>query len=165
MSTHIQRLAAKVLSDADGDVQSATEALVKVIKKDPQLYRALMDPLVREACYSKVREICRSNRQSVWNTSQPTPVTGQQAISALAQATRSMLLNFPLPGGKALGDATRAEVETASREYLTNGKNMVVKGRWLAAVARLVPRNCVVRQKLTEQKLQSLKSKAEGGRI
>jgi hypothetical protein len=70
MSTHIQKLAAKVLSEADGDVQAATAALVRAVKRDHALYRTLMDPLVREACYSKVRKVCRSNRQEIWHTVQ-----------------------------------------------------------------------------------------------
>jgi hypothetical protein len=117
MSSVIQRLAARILNDANGDVQTATEALVRAVRKDPQLYRTIMDPLVREACYSKVREVCRANRQEIWHTPQPS-ITAQQSIAALAEATRSMLLNFPLPGGKALGDASKAEVETTKEAVM-----------------------------------------------
>jgi hypothetical protein len=95
MSNLIEKLAAKILNDA-GNVQAATETLVKVIQKDQHLYRVLMGPSLRQACYAEIRKVCRANHRAVW-VNPPSPVTEQQRIAALAQATRSMRLDCPVP--------------------------------------------------------------------
>jgi hypothetical protein len=92
----IQEIAVQALADANGDVQTATEVVVQIVKANFALYRKLMDSLLREACYSKVREVCRINRQEIWTTAQPDASQSRKGVSALAAATKLTLLDFPL---------------------------------------------------------------------
>jgi hypothetical protein len=163
MSTRrIEALAAACLQRADGNVQQATEEMVARVQSTPALYRTLMDPLVREACYDKIRAACRQERAVVWRTTQPDQQQTRRSVAALAEATQMTLLdNFHLPGGKVLGDATKSEIEEASRAYLAQSRDEAVKGRWLAMVAKRMAPNFICRQRLTEAALVMLRRRAE----
>jgi hypothetical protein len=157
----IETIAADALKTAEGDLQEATAAMAKKIsaKKNAELYRALMDPLVRRACYDKIAEIGRQERERVWN--QPSLETVRDAIAALAAGTRKSLMAFTLPGGRRLGDALREDVTRAAQFYVSQSADMAVKGRWLYMIAKALKAGQKVADAMTEEKLLTFKMKAE----
>jgi hypothetical protein len=62
-------LARQALGDAAGDVVKATEIMVTAVRANPALYRALMDPLVKNACYVEIRKEC--GRQNLPSAGEP----------------------------------------------------------------------------------------------
>jgi hypothetical protein len=56
------------LRDAAGDVVKATDIMVTAVRANPLLYRALMDPLVKNACYVEIRKQCRRPHRSLGPT-------------------------------------------------------------------------------------------------
>ena len=158
----IQILAAKAIKWADGNVQSATIRMCADVMGDTKLYRRLMDPLVREACYSVIRAQCRMQKRAVWSAPQPSAGEHKRRIGLLADGTHLTLMDyFRLPGGTRLGDATKAELIAASAFYMKQGRDMVIKGQWLWLVSRAVPENKTVRAALTDKQLKSLRARAE----
>ena len=57
-------VAERALREAAGDVVKATDIMVAAIRANPSLYRALMDPLIKNACYVEIRKECRRQHQS-----------------------------------------------------------------------------------------------------
>jgi hypothetical protein len=66
-----ESVAERALDEAGGNAAKATEIMVAAVRANPLLYRALMDPLVKNACYVAIRKECRrasvpvSQRRSV----------------------------------------------------------------------------------------------------
>ncbi len=147
-------LAARALKAAKGDVQNGTDRLVKMVQADQKLFRALVDPIVREACYSAVTAQGRRERSIVWN---PPPDTGRSDVEALA--TAYTLRDFQLLGGKRLGDATYYEIGKTGAFYASQGRNMAIKGRWLLLVSQCGDPDDKL--DLNDAQLQMIRTRAE----
>src|SRR5688572_31661866 len=87
----VMSVAREALDDAGGDVVKATEIMAAQITFHPHLYRALMDPLVRTACYEAVARICQGRRQTIWNTRQPSASEQKGRVIALADRKSTRL--------------------------------------------------------------------------
>ena len=157
-------IAAEELTRADGDVQSAVAAMTDLVLSDDVLFRALMEPLTRQACYALVSRVCRARRQTVWRSRQPSRRTARRGVRALARGNRQSLFNFPLPGGLRLGDAFREDVEAAFRMYRSHSDDMAWKARWLRLIADAVTPGVKIREQLSERKLRQMKRAAEESR-
>ena len=126
---------------------------------DENLRDALIAPIVREVCAQKISLLIRARRAQVWRA--PPPESGRSRVATLAAVNRLSLMAFLLPSGKRLGDATGAEVRAAAAAFLAQGRDMVIKGRWLTAIADAIPANRMVRRVLDENRLQALRAQAE----
>jgi len=162
-NVELRELASRTLERCKGDVQAATTELTNTIGSHPILYKTLMDPLLREACYNLIRGVCRANRRAIWHTPQPSVSTAKQNVGVLAKATRTSLLYYPLHGGLFLKDAFKADVLNTVHYNETQGKDMLVKARWLTLVAERLPDNKKVGEVLTEKQLAALKTKVDKG--
>jgi hypothetical protein len=154
----IASVASGCLDAADGDVMRATAIMVGKVTKDSVLYRVLMDPLVREACYAALTQACRRRRRTVWDVQPPSAETQRNTVVDLARGMT--LLDFPLPGGLRLRDASRDDVAAAAEFYLNQASDMAVKGRWLRLVAQAVPGKKKVGSVLSIERLEELKIEA-----
>ena len=63
----------------------------------------------------------------------PDAAEAQNRALSLAQVNSAAFLDFPLPGGMTLGQATRAEVMAGAEAYLATAKDASRKGEWLKA--------------------------------
>jgi hypothetical protein len=157
----VSSVAADCLAQADGNVLKATDLFVQVTASDHLLYRELMDPLHRSACYAAVTSCCRTERGVIWNAPQPSVDERRGQVIALAKATENSLMNFPLPGGLRLGDAGRQSVLKAAEFYGKQSRDMGAKAIWLQLVAQSVTGTRTVRQCLTDDRLVELRTEAE----
>jgi len=158
----IDEIATEALEKAKGDVIKATAIMAKRVLDNDVLYHRLMDPLVQNACYDVVRGLIRKNRGQIYNMPQPTPERASLGVLSLATGLLATLLDFPLPGGKRLGDATRVEINGHVVFYETQSKDMRIKARWLKLVAGRLRRDDVtVAEVLSDKQLRRLKEEAE----
>lgn len=148
------------LDAADGDVVRATEIMHGRVLRDPTLYRPLMDPLVKTACYQAIRSQCKQTRRALWTTEQPTAENQRGRVIALAGATMNTLLDFPLPGGMRLADAHRDDVTAAAEFYRKQSKDMGGKAKWLQLIAQHIPAKKKVSQVMTDARLAELREEA-----
>jgi len=155
----LNQIAVEELRHAGGDRAEAISAMVQRLLSDEILREALIVPIVRNVCQQQISLAVRNQRERVWHA--PTRKAGQSRVRTAAAVNKLSLMNFRLPSGKRLGDASGAEVRAASVDYLTQGRDRTIKGRWLGAVADAVPVNKIVRRVLDETRLGALRSKAE----
>lgn len=156
----IPSTARHALETASGDVVKATEIMAARVAKDPTLYRHLMDPLVKNACYDAISQQCHRERRAIWHAKQPTTEAARGRILALAGGTAATLMDFPLPGGMRLAAATRADVTAAAEFYGKQSKDMSGKAKWLQLIAQHVPAKKTVNEVMTDARLAELREEA-----
>jgi hypothetical protein len=76
-------------------------------------------------------------------------------------ASVSAGFKFELPGGKALGDATRADLAKASYTFRTQGKASYQKAVWLDLIAQGLPTDATVKERFKPLRLTELANEAE----
>jgi hypothetical protein len=94
------------LAEAEGDVLRATDIMVERVMNDVRLYKILMDPLVKTACYDAIKTQCGRQSRRIWEPFRPSDAF-RERVKALAQVIAS---DFGLPGSKKLNDTMRSEV-------------------------------------------------------
>jgi hypothetical protein len=157
----VGEIAARCLDQNPGDIRDATTLMFETVIADPALYRALMDPLVRNACYNALTKVCRERRQQVWRAPAPVNDLKKQAKRVGAMGEDN-LMHFLLPGGQFLGDATAVDVDVAAQFYLKQARNMHDKGIWLQLIRRaLGSTRKPVAAVLSEETLWDLRRQAE----
>jgi hypothetical protein len=95
------------LAEAEGDVLRATDIMVEHVMSDTRLYKILMDPLVKTACYDAIKTQCGHQSRRIWESFQPSADAFRERVKALAQVIAS---DFGLPGSRKLDDTVRNEV-------------------------------------------------------
>jgi len=153
---YVSTAAREALEKAGGDTHNAAVILQETVSKRGGLYKALMDPLLTQACRDAIGLVVRTHRKSVWKHR----TDSSERVVALAAGNLLSLMDFPLPGGKRLGDASRSEVSTAAEFYDRQAKDMAHKGRWLALIAQSVTDEQTVGQALDENRLSELQTEA-----
>jgi len=157
----LRHYAAIALANAGGDVSAATTALVTRAMTDSAFLREHFDYAIRAACYSAVASCVRQQRRAVWSTIQPTTEERRAQIAALAAGVMRTLHDFPLPGGKRLGDATREEVVAAAEFFGRQARDMAWKSRWLAHVAQALPPGRKVSEVISAERLEELRQEVQ----
>lgn len=152
----IPEVARECLEKAGGDVRAAVPVMLARVKANRELRDALTAPLLSNACYDAIAQECRVQRRHIWTA--PNYAPGGNGARVIALATS--LLDFPLPGGKRLADATRAEVAHAAEFYVSQAADMNHKGRWLRLVAQSVRDDQRVADALDETRLAELQKEA-----
>lgn len=156
----VMEVAEQSLTQAKGDVQEAVVIMQGRVEGNKALYRELMNPLVRTACYEAIAAVRRSNREKVWTAPQHQDNSGSKGVESLANANRS-LFDFPLPHGGTVQTATRGDLIRASVFYYTQGRDMVIKANWLKKIAQKVPVGRIAGEVLSEQQLRLMQTNAE----
>jgi hypothetical protein len=154
----VATVARDALDAAKGNALQATEIMVDRVQGNFALYRALMDPLLRESCYNAISAQIRAKRQKVYNTPQPSKAKARASVAALAAGNG--LFDFPLPGGLRLGDAMRDDVAAAAAFYQSQATDMGHKAAWLGLILHALPKGKKVKDALTAAKLEALKEEA-----
>lgn len=159
-SPTIQEVAAASYKKAKGDILKATDIMEKTIMSDVELYRLLMDPLVRGACYDQVRLQARQTRGRVWESPQPTAAESRAAVESAASGILKGLFAFPLHNGIMLGNAYKQDVVNSAGFYDAQAQDMGIKARWLAMIAEKQPEEKQVKDCFTLAKLAALRKAA-----
>lgn len=178
-----RELAKRCLDQAGGNIAFAKDQMIRIVLSDDRLFRTVMEPFVDQACLRYVSEVVRNGRKSVWESASTRPVSAVAAepkkpdlrlveankanVVALATATAKSLMDFALPGGKALRSANTDEIRKAAQYYSAIEHNSGAKARFLGLVADMVPPNKIAGHVLNDATLLELRAKAEaaGGSV
>lgn len=152
----ISQAARDALDKAGGDIAAAVDVMHRTMRSDRALYAAVMEPLERSACYEAIASIIRQSRAKVWQAPNAAADTGGRILALVRH-----LMDFPLPGGKRLADATKVDLVAAAEFYSKQAGDMAHKSRWLAAVAGKLGDSDVVRTTLDEAALAALQKETE----
>lgn len=144
-------LAQAAHTEANGDTGKAASLLYDRIMSDHVLRAEFIEPLVREWCADLIAAECvRKPRAAVWSEAV------NHGSNRRARAVVRSLLDFPLPGGKPLHLATRAEVSDAADFYTRQAEDMAWKARWLTRIAGGMGRKRTVGAAFDADGLQAL---------
>lgn len=128
------KIAEEIITKVGGNVKQAAEAMESRVLKDDALFKELMLPMVSRACYDFICDVVHSRRRSICDTVKR--ANDEMAGSIALQNTARSMLDFPLPGGLLLRDATRHDCVDAAVYYERQASDMFGKGRFLRSVAK-----------------------------
>lgn len=152
-------LAREAWQQADGDVDIAVDTVMSKLKADSSLMRAAIEPMLQWACRSAVESIMRASRQQY---RQSATVPSQNVLDGLRSRAERNLMDFPLRGGKKLGDATGAELIEEAVDRELSATTMIRDARWFRLIASdLSAPTVVVRSELKPADLERLQRKAD----
>ena len=146
--------AARRAMDGAASYREGAQILLEMAERDPDLMSAIIDPWKLRAAEDAVGLAMKGVRRRTWESTQRQIDPGR--IAALIQSNREMLLDFPLPGGLALRNATKDDVTAASLFYSTQASDMSHKARWLELIAKKVPKGKTVADALNNDALAKL---------
>ncbi len=126
--------AARKAMEGTATTAEAAKRLYEAAQADPELYRKVMAPFEMSACMDAINMVRRNERAAIWAAPQKEskPNTSPKVM---ARANSYTLLDFPLPGGLRLADATKADLVEAAKVYRTQANDMARKANWLEAIA------------------------------
>lgn len=160
----LKKAVRECLRKAKNDSQRAAVLLEERVRKSSSLKREFLDPLITAACHEAVNSEIRVQRRGIWLSNVASDIRkidyGAQANRVVLLAKSNILMMFPLPGGKPLGEATGDEVDEAIGFYERQADNMSFKVRWLKLVRPRIPAGKKVRDGLTNERLAELQTEA-----
>lgn len=134
-------------------LRECTESLLQYCLENEAAREAVLLPMLRQGCYETVRGLLREKRGQVYVTSGYDPEGKTDRIRGFARS----LMEWPLPGGKPLGEATGADVLSAAEFYERQAEQMQSTAAWLSAIAsRLAPQQ-KVKNALSEAQLAEMR--------
>lgn len=91
--------------------------------------------LIAEACASLIAAADQQTRQALTRAAyEPSPAAGARIAARLRN--RGSAYDWPLPGGKRLGDATLAEVDAAAERHKGQKEGAASRERFYRAIAK-----------------------------
>ena len=146
------------------DYAAGAKRLLERAHRNPALLDALLQPHEWHAALAAVRNATTSKRKAVWTApTRAEKAEGAERVFLLAESIGEMLLDFPLPGGRALRLATKEDVNEAADFYRTKAVDMGHKARWLARIARKVPKGQTVGDALDNAALEKMQKETDNG--
>lgn len=156
-SIGVVKLAREAVYECDGDRDAALVLLRKWIDDDRALFERLIDPLIDDALANAIRRVATDDRSSLRLVA-ANPDKGAAGIVAMVERT---LLDFPMPRGKRLGDATPAEVSEAAEYYRARERFNRQEARWYELVFEAMQGGSRVEAVLSHDALARLRRLAE----
>jgi hypothetical protein len=134
----------------EGDVPGAADDLYKTLSRDRVVLTALLPRILRSWCKEQILHRMSELRASV------TAIDTAESSARLRAVVAMTLFDFPLPGGKRLGDANRDEIAEAADQYARQAQTISHRARWLTVVAEKVGRHNRADAALTLAALEQL---------
>ncbi len=137
-SSSAPSLALDALNRMGGDSALAINMLADRLLADPELIEANLAAMAKSWAREQVGAAltewrAQIIRQASGIVPRPPAYAGQLAAAMVAEHSRMM--DFPLYGGKRLGDATIAEVRESAASYAAISRDTGRKARWQAMIA------------------------------
>lgn len=142
------------------DENQACENLLRMMKDDRSLYRAVMQPHEAEVVRGLIGDAKRGQRRQIWSKSVATwtrPIAPDERAKVLARINTLTIMDMRLRSGKRLGDAVRAEVEGERDYYSKMSDHMADKARFFGVIADKMKKNQTVSQAFKPQDLEAVR--------
>ena len=147
--------ARECLRASKGDHLRAQAALKKRAGDDPDL----TDALITLGCERAVQKTVHEDRSRLLKNGH---IEGRaDNVTGLYQVASANLLDFPLPGGGALGDASTDSVNAAGKHFLRQARGNYQSAAWLGLIVKAMGNAERVRDVLDHQSLLKLRIQAE----
>jgi hypothetical protein len=146
---------ARKATEGAKNAEDAAKALLAMAKADPDLYRKIMEPYEFSACRDAIDRLRLNERAAIWKAAQG-ETRSNTSVRALARANTYTLLDFPLPSGTRLGDATVSDLTDAIGVYRAQASDMARKARFLELVCGRLKEGQRVSEALTPKELEDV---------
>jgi len=161
----VNQVAGECLDSVNGDWEAAAKAFSDRLDDEPGLREALVAPLIGGAIWQAIRHAAHNQRYAMVNGNGPE--TGgkddSSGLELVARRQAESLLDYPLAGGKRLGDATRTDLETTIAWHQTLAEQNSKKACWFEAIMKHLgaEEGVSVKDVLDDAGLQKLLDKAK----
>ncbi len=145
------------LQRAEGLWEEAGNIAFDELRGIPELYGSLSETLIRERLKDLIRYRSHRTRAALLAPQSDRAI----ADGALVKMAFRNLYEFPIAGGKKLGDAGKAEVQEQSAFYRTQAITELKRAQWLNSIARGMAGREIVRSRYSLEELTQLLGKAE----
>ena len=153
----VKEIATQALEQARGDAYKAAHILEQHAQRDVNLANELLMPLLHQACYDAIRQVCIQDRRYVARQADSTLAKQAKEGAQRIQAHATRLMTFLLPlGQKRLQDATKQDIEANAAFYAKQASTMSQRSRWLELIARAMTGKKKVKTLMTEDQLLTL---------
>lgn len=142
----------------EGDMPNATEALFSTVSGDQAMLAHILPGVLKAWCREQINHHVFQLRVAALS-----PVEDPARSNRLRTAIAASLFDFPLPGGKRLGDANASDIREGAALYNRSASDAAHKARWLEAVAEKVGRKNRAESALTLQQLEELYEETRDG--
>ncbi len=146
-------LVTRAWNDSDGTIEDAIGILFDYAGRDKTFISEHLPALLKAWCRDEISGLVGAIRLKAWR---PPNMSETGNGARLRAAFKMTLLDFPLPGGKRLGDASAQDVRDGATHYALLAADTAHKARWLFKVADAVPDDEMVSQVLTDTDLRKM---------
>lgn len=140
------------------DWEDATDYITRLILSDKSLFNSVVPNLVRNWVKSWVRQRAATDRQRIVRAKVSNVVARvSDKAQAVRESCKNSLMDFPLPGGVLLRNATKPVLLATVDMYAANAKTNWARGLWLRSVAeRLEDDDTRVGDALSDEEVRTL---------
>lgn len=153
----IDEIISYAMEKADGLWEEARSIAFGELSKIPSLYDSLSESLIRARIKDIIRKHSHDTRSSLL---EPQP-DRTRADGALAKMAVRNLYNFPLAGGRKLGDGSKSEVQDQARFYHTQAMTEFKRAHWLTIIAKGMGGREIVKSRYSLEDLTNLLAESE----
>lgn len=157
LESTLQDAVERAIKESGDDARAATTILLNEVKRNRKLREQLTEPLLRSACYDRIRSAFRVERKQIWFAPNYDATQGSERAKAHGEY---LLMQFRLPAGKRLSEATIEDLLEASEFYSKQASDMAHKGRWLDLIAKGLKKGKTVGKQYNEATLRALQEEA-----
>lgn len=166
-------LARKAMTASGGNIAEAAAAMNEALRDDEGLRTSLIEAALEALNFNAAYKLMRSERTAMLDeVARPTPnwtpgaakgatSRSKTSVAALVPGITRTLLDFPLAGGLKLRDARLEDVARQASIYMTQGNEMLRRGRWMAAISAALPdHEATVGECLSAEDLERIQKEA-----
>lgn len=147
----IAALVRRIWAENPGDMPAAYRALYGEIIADQTALNEVLPSILMSWCREQIGAHVGALR--IASIPMPDATSRGDRLRAVIATT---LFDFPLPGGKRLGDANASEILEGASSYERSASDAAHKARWLKLVAERVGRRNRADKALTLTQLEAL---------
>lgn len=178
-SVGLSRLAFEALARANGDWDKAMLILRTMVIDDRMAYERLIEPLIEDGLWTAIRNAAHKQRRSMRRqmvadppvslpiraeqrtvTVRPVPNPDRGAAGLIAMVERT-LHDYPLPGGKRMGDATPTDILDTATYYRRAESTNRREARWFELIHEAMHGGSCVEKVLPVGMLERLRRQVE----
>lgn len=164
----LDELASEAMEAANNDITSAATLLVDRLLSEPVLQNRYASSMLLQGCRSKCSAMRSKTRTLILDGGLSTisSTTARGILAAIVHDTEA-LLNFPLPDGSKLRQATRPLLLNVVNTYGKQAQTMMVRRQWFLLMAQQMPDDLkriedVMDEVALQQYYEQAKGHAEG---
>jgi hypothetical protein len=157
--TRLSEFAAEAYRESGEDQEGAEWLLLEKLRDNPPLMVSILDGIVHDA----IRQHMRSVRRKIQNTATQNgePESARLAEMQNAKEVQAEWYRMPMPGGKKLGEATKADLLEAAKFHRGQSKANNKQARLYERISKKLPSDSsLVSAELSEDQIDEIWNKS-----